>query len=163
MIEAVADLDQRALNRLSLQLQQGRGTATGKTPGKFSVNRYLNAINVFLGWAEREGVAGHARARTHRLPERVLEVLSREEIERLVDCARTERDAAIVRVLAETGLRAPSCWGPDVRSHPAGAADDGQGPRQGVARAVDPLAPATYRRLRRLGRRLDDPNTSSGP
>lgn len=110
-IDDVAQLDQRALNRLSVELQDGVGAARGKPLSKYSVNSYLNAINVFLGWAEREGAGGRARARTPQLPKRVMDVLTREEIAELEDLARSDRDAVIVRVLSETGLRASELLG----------------------------------------------------
>ncbi len=103
-------LDQRALNRLSTELLE-RGPA-GRPLSRFSVASYLNAINLFLGWAGREGeLDSKVRAQTPRLPRRILEVLSREEIERLEDAAKTERDKLMVRVLADSGLRASELLG----------------------------------------------------
>lgn len=65
----------------------------------------MRAVNHFLAWARREGEAVEGRAQLPRLPRPVLEVLSRDEIQRMEDVARTERDRLIVRALADTGLR----------------------------------------------------------
>ena len=155
-IDDVAQLDQRALNRLSIQLQEGVGAARGKPLSKYSVNSYLNAINVFLGWAEREGAGGRARARTPRLPKRVMDVLTREEIAKLEDLARSDRDAVIVRVLSETGLRASELLGIRMRDLTQ------SGPRtmvkvlgKGSRERLVPVTPSTFRRMRRLGRHLE--------
>ncbi len=45
------------------------------------------------------------------MPRRLLDVLSREEIGRLEDAARMERDELIVRVLADAGLRVTELTG----------------------------------------------------
>jgi len=72
---------------------------------KFTVATYVRAVNVFLGWARREGEVGDVRAQTPKLPRRLLDVLTRDEIARLEDTAKTERDKLIIRVLADTGIR----------------------------------------------------------
>ncbi|HEY8635524.1 MAG TPA: tyrosine-type recombinase/integrase [Candidatus Dormibacteraeota bacterium] len=151
-IGSLKDLDQRALNRLSTELLE-RGPS-GRPLSRFSVASYLNAINLFLGWAGREGeLDSKVRAQTPRLPRRILEVLSREEIERLEDAAKTERDKLMVRVLADSGLRASELLGLCVR-------DLIQRDRQyllkvegkGAQERLVPVPPATYRRLQRLVR-----------
>jgi len=45
------------------------------------------------------------------LPRRVLDVLSRDEIDRLEVAANAERDKVIVRLLADTGIRASELLG----------------------------------------------------
>ena len=45
------------------------------------------------------------KAQLPKLPKKLVEVVSREEIQRMEDAAKTERDKLIVRVLADTGLR----------------------------------------------------------
>jgi integrase len=60
---------------------------------------------VFLSWAEAEGEAVAARAKAPKAAKRLLDVLSREEIQAMEDVAATERDQLIVRVLADTGIR----------------------------------------------------------
>jgi len=153
-ITSAADLDQRRLDRLSVQLlEKGPG---GKPLSRFSVNTYLNAINLFLGWAVKEGEMKPVRAQTPRLPRRVVETLSREEVDRLEETAQSERDKLIVRVLADTGLRASELLGLEVgdliqrdRQHLLKVT--GKGDRQRLV----PVPPADMRRLQRLVRGRD--------
>jgi integrase len=70
------------------------------------VKRYMSAINRFLKWCSEEGELGaRIRGPEPRAERRVLDVLSREEIQRIEDAAVSERDTLIVRVLADTGIR----------------------------------------------------------
>jgi integrase len=45
------------------------------------------------------------KAQAPKLPRRLLDVLSREEISRLEDTAKTDRDKLIIRVLSDAGIR----------------------------------------------------------
>lgn len=69
---------------------------------------YVRPVSTFLKWAERnnrEGASG-ARPTTPQRPKlRKLEVLSREEIDRIEAAAKWERDKLIIRLLADTGCR----------------------------------------------------------
>jgi integrase/recombinase XerD len=65
----------------------------------------MRAINRLLTWAEGEGEGGGAKAQLPKLPKQLVDVLGRDEIERMEDAARTERDKLIVRLMADTGLR----------------------------------------------------------
>jgi integrase/recombinase XerD len=95
----------------------------------------------------------------------MLDVLSRGEIDRLEDAARAERDKVIVRLLADTGIRASELLG--LRS--GDLVERGRdrfvrvvGPSQGGGAKGDkgrlvPVQPHLYRRLQRLVRgRPDD-------
>ena len=66
---------------------------------------FMRNVNLFLNWCRREGEVGHVRAQAPKVPRRVLDV-SRAEIERLESAARAERDKVIVRLLADSGIRA---------------------------------------------------------
>lgn len=66
------------------------------------VRSCLRQAKVFLGWI---GVPMNRRWRLPKAPQRLLETLTREEIDRLERAATTERDKLIVRVLADTGIR----------------------------------------------------------
>ena len=78
----------------------------GKPLSRFSVASYTRHINVFLKWARSEGeLPGTARMQSSRPKRKVLEVLSREEIEAMEGVAETERDKLIIRILADTGIR----------------------------------------------------------
>lgn len=98
-------VDQRILNRWVVHLQQDGGTRT-KALSPHSITSYARAVNHFLSWARREGeLRGDAKARAPRPDRKLLEVLSRQEIQRLEDAAANERDKLIVRTLADTGIR----------------------------------------------------------
>ena len=93
-----ADLTKRHLERLSAELlQAGRSRQSVKT--------YVSAINRFLKWCSDEGELGRLRGPEPRVERRLLDVLDREEINRIEEAAATERDKLIVRVLADTGIR----------------------------------------------------------
>jgi integrase len=62
-------------------------------------------INSFLTWARTQGEASAARGRLPSMRKRVLDTLTRDEIQEMEDAATSERDKLIVRLLADTGLR----------------------------------------------------------
>ncbi|MGH7775645.1 MAG: tyrosine-type recombinase/integrase [Candidatus Dormibacterales bacterium] len=94
-------LDQRALDRLSTWLISPQ---RGLTP--HSAHSYLRSVNHYLSWLRSEGeVPVGVKAQTPRLPKKLVDVLSREEIQQLEDAAATERDKLMIRVMADTGMR----------------------------------------------------------
>jgi integrase/recombinase XerD len=97
-------LTRGALDRLTAQLLE-EGGKSGRPLSRHTIASYLRSINVFLSWAQSEGEAGAARARAPKTARRLIDVLSREEIQAMEDRAPTERDKLIVRVLADTGIR----------------------------------------------------------
>jgi site-specific recombinase XerD len=102
---ALESVDQRAMNRWIVHLQQEGGPRKSVLTAA-SVHTYGRAVNHFLSWARREGeLTADARARAPKPDRRLLDVLSRDEIQRMEDAADTERDKLIVRVLADTGVR----------------------------------------------------------
>jgi integrase/recombinase XerD len=92
------DLTKRHLERLSSDL-----LAAGRA--RQSVKTYMSAINRFLAWCHEEGELARIRGPQPTVERRLLDVLSREEIQSLEMAAVTERDKLIVRVLADTGIR----------------------------------------------------------
>jgi hypothetical protein len=75
------------------------------------------------------GEIDQLRAQVPKLPRRVLDVLSRQDIDRLEEVAHLERDKVILRLLADTGtahqtralvrLRRTQRWGsPEIPSEP---------------------------------------------
>jgi integrase len=100
-----AELTSRHLTALANGLLDGTGTRSGRPLAKPSVASYARTINAFLGWLAKLGEAPAARVQKPRLPKRVVQVLSREEIRALEDAATTERDKLIIRILADTGMR----------------------------------------------------------
>jgi integrase len=72
---------------------------------RHTIGSYLRSVNVFLTWAQAEGEPVGGKAKLPKPTKRLLEVLSREEIQALEDVAVTERDKLMVRILADTGIR----------------------------------------------------------
>lgn len=94
----------KVLDRFSTGLLD-TGGSNGRL-SKHSVHSYVRSVNSFLSWAAREGEVGaDTKAQLPKLGRRLLEVLSRDEIQAMEDVAKTERDKLIVRVLADTGIR----------------------------------------------------------
>jgi len=81
-----------------------QGGARGEL-SKNTVWTYMKAVRSFLAWTRAEGETVEAEARLPKLPQRLVEVLSRDEIKRIEDATDSERDKLIVRLLADTGVR----------------------------------------------------------
>jgi integrase/recombinase XerD len=150
--EAVKQPDQvtrKVLDRFSTELLD-IGGAKGRL-SKHSVHSYVRSVNSFLTWAAREGEVGaDTKAQLPKLGRRLLEVLSREEIQAMEDVAKTERDKLIVRVLADTGIRLGELVGVRIsdvllqgRRHYLRVRGKGD-----IERLV-PISPGLYTRLRR--------------
>lgn len=99
-IADLSALDTRALMRWQTDLLEEPGRR-GRPISRYSIEGWVKAVNTFLRWAKQD-----ARGRAPRPPRPLIDVLSREEIERLEQTAQTERDKLIVRLLADTGIRA---------------------------------------------------------
>jgi integrase len=87
-------------------------------------------------------------------PKKLVEILTREDIHRLEDAAKTERDKLVIRTLADAGLRLGELLGLRIRdveqdSRGWGLRVMGKGARE---RRV-PIAPALGRRLQRYADR----------
>jgi integrase/recombinase XerD len=102
-ISEPADLTDKALNRLSNELQDAGGTRGALAPA--SVHTYMRGINHLLNWAREQGDEVTGRAQLPRLPKRLPDILSRDEIQTMEDAAATERDKLIIRLLGDTGVR----------------------------------------------------------
>ena len=73
---------------------------------RHSIASFTESVKWFLRWARGEGVlSAEVAVQVPRRPQRVLEVLSREEIQAMEDAARSERDKLMVRLLGDAGLR----------------------------------------------------------
>src|SRR5215472_2361994 len=102
-IVSPSDLTTRLLERFSANLMENGGKR-----GELSRNTvwsYVKAVRGFLAWAKEEGEDIDAEARLPKLPQRHIEVLTRDEVQRMEDVADSERDKLIVRLLADTGVR----------------------------------------------------------
>jgi len=107
----LAQVDQRVLNRWVVHLQQNGGPRQAHL-SDHSIHSYSRAVNHFLSWARQAGeMRGTAKARAPRPDRKLLDVLSRREIQRLEDAAVAERDKLIIRVLANTGIRVSELLG----------------------------------------------------
>ena len=104
-ITAPGQLGARELSALSAGLLDGTRSRSGRSLSMPSVARYARTINVFLEWLTKQGETVSSRVQKPRLPKRVVDVLSREDIRALEDAAPTERDKLIGRILADTGVR----------------------------------------------------------
>jgi site-specific recombinase XerD len=146
-ITTIEQLDQRALNAFTTHLLS-EGGPRGELARR-SVHSYARQVNSLLAWAGKVGErASTAKAHAPKLERKVLDVLSRDELHRLEEAARTERDRVLVKTLADTGLRLSEALGLRdedlieqgrqrfVRVHGKGAKD-----------RLVPLMPQLYRRL----------------
>jgi integrase len=76
------------------------------------VASFVESVNWWLRWLQAEGeLKTKAAAQVPRRPERVLDVLGREEIQKLEDAARAERDKLMIRLMADTGIRVSELLG----------------------------------------------------
>ncbi|MGO8863404.1 MAG: tyrosine-type recombinase/integrase [Acidimicrobiales bacterium] len=146
-ITELTSVSQRILDRFTGSLLRDGGKKGVLSP--HTVHSYVRAVRQFLAWAERqgEGVSG-ARPQLPRLPRRVVEVLSREEIDEIEAAAPTERDKIIVRLLADTGMRVSELCGlsvGDLRRHQRGALLKVRG--KGDKERLIPVRPSLARRL----------------
>jgi len=79
----------------------------GKLVSRYSIKGWVTTVNTFLRWAREQGEMDHeAKGQAPRAERVLLEVLSRDQIERMEMTASSERDKLIVRLLADTGIRA---------------------------------------------------------
>jgi integrase/recombinase XerD len=148
-ITEVGQLNQRALDRFTSGLLE-HGGRSGRPLSKHSVHAYARAVRLLLTWARREGEEVSGLPQLPRLPRRVVEVLTRQEIRVMEDAAPSERDKLIVRLLADGGLRvgelvALRCDDILRRDREAFLRVQGKGDKHRLV----PVAPALVRRLER--------------
>jgi integrase/recombinase XerD len=141
------DLTKRDLERLSAGLlSDGRSRQSVKT--------YMAAINRFLKWCSEEGELERLRGPEPRVERKVLDVLTRSEIQAMEDAGVTERDKLIVRVLADTGLRVGELRRLRVTDLVSQTRERYLRVRgKGATERLVPLTPGLYMRLDRYARR----------
>ena len=96
-----------------MERYQGELLTNGGARGLLSpstVHSYVRVVNQMLVWARdpESGVEDEVpdgKVKLPKLGRPIKGILSREEIERLEDTARTERDKLIIRVFGDTGMR----------------------------------------------------------
>jgi site-specific recombinase XerD len=103
-IESLEQLDQRALDRFTSDLLEIPGKR-GQLLSRHTVHQYVRVIRQFLKWCRKEGEDVHGNPQLPRLPQPIIDVLTREEIDQLETAVPTERDKLIIRLLADTGIR----------------------------------------------------------
>jgi integrase/recombinase XerD len=147
-VAGIEQLTQKVLDRFTTDLLE-TPSKRGKQLSPHTVHHYVRVIRQFLKWCRVEGGTGDGRPQLPELPQRVLEVLSRDEIERLELAAPTERDKLIVRLLADTGIRVGELCSLEPANIVTGADQRaflkifGKGPRNRLV----PMAPKLAQRL----------------
>jgi integrase len=159
VITDVSQLTSRHLDRLTAQLLD-HGGARGEL-SKSSAWTYTRNVRLFLDWARAEGEKVEAKIQLPKLGKPMVEVLDRDEIQRIEDTAGSERDKVIVRVLADAGLRVGELVKlriNDVVDHDrkpylrVAGRSQGGGAKGDRTRLV-PVSPILARRLRRYAER----------
>jgi integrase/recombinase XerD len=151
-ITQVEQLNQRVLDRFTSGLLD-HGGRSGRPLSKYSVHAYARAVRLLLTWARREGEQVSGLPQLPKLPRRIVEVLSRDEIRAMEDAASSERDKLILRVLADCGLRVGELvmlTSDDIlrRDREAFLRIRGKGDKHRLV----PVAPSTVRRIERYVR-----------
>ena len=110
-----ADINDSSVREFRLWLNRqstGNNRATGETLSKKTQNYYLIAIRAFLKYLARQEVKSMPAERIElaKVGERELDLITREELERLLNYPQGEnpkdlRDKAILELLFSTGLR----------------------------------------------------------
>ena len=102
-VESVDQITNGLLVDFTIQLRE-QGGPRGPL-SEASIHAYLRPVNQFLKWSREQGSSVKARAKLPSLEKRLLDTLSRDEIQRLEDHCATERSKLVIRVLADTGIR----------------------------------------------------------
>src|SRR5215471_11956788 len=80
-VRAPSALTNRHLNDLGAGHLDGTKSRSGRPISKATVHSYMRAINSFLTWARAQGEASAARGRLPSMRKRVLDTLTRDEIQ----------------------------------------------------------------------------------
>lgn len=150
-ITSVEQLDQRAVDRYTSKLLTDGGDRGQLS--RFSVHSYVRIAGQFLSWCRKEGEEVSGKPQLPRLPRRVIDVLSRKEIDAMEAAAPHERDKLIIRLLADTGLRAGELCG--LRAEDlvrSGGRTYLKVRGKGAQERLVPLPPALVRRIDRYHR-----------
>jgi integrase len=145
-------LEPKDLTKRHLEALTGELLVAGRS--RQTVTTYAVALNTFFKWCAGESELPEGlKAPKPSMPRKLIDVLTRAEIQRLEDAAETERDRLMVRVLADTGIRV----GELRRLRLGDVVIDG---RQRYLRVggktgerLVPLAPALAQRLERFAKR----------
>jgi integrase/recombinase XerD len=149
-ISEPSQLTSRVLERFTTKLLE-EGGRRGRL-SKASINSYGRSVKGFLSWAESEGeLKEGVKVQVPKLKRKVIDVLTRDEIQAMENAGKTERDKLLVRVLADTGIRLGELLG--LRAADIVESARGQSGLKvrgkGEAERLVPLSPQLTRRLRR--------------
>ena len=103
-VQTLSELDQRTVDRFTSWLHTKEGIA-GRPLSPASIHSYSRTLGQFLKWCRDAGEEVKAKPQLPRIPRRVIDVLSRGEIDAMEMASPTERDQLIIRLLADTGMR----------------------------------------------------------
>lgn len=110
-VATIGGLDARAITKWQGDMLTVPGRR-GRLVSRYSIKSWTTSLNTFLKWARANGeLGGDVVAKSPKPPRVLIEVLTRAEIEAMELKAQTERDKLIVRVLADTGIRAGELLG----------------------------------------------------
>lgn len=109
-IHEPGQINSRVLDRFTADLLEIGGKRGPLS--RHSIAGYVESVNWWLRWLRKEGeLQVEAKAEVPRRPQRVLDVLNRDELQAMEDAASTERDKLIIRLLADTGMRVSELLG----------------------------------------------------
>jgi len=104
-ITEAQQLDQRLVSTWSAFLLE-RPKANGDTLSRASVRTYVRTLSGLLNWGQDEKRIGpDLKARQPKLKRVLIKTLTRDEIQKMEDAAQNIRDALIIRLLADSGIR----------------------------------------------------------
>jgi integrase len=138
--------------------------AKGLSPKTVKLAYRYPLRGVFLPWCAEEGITEPRQLTTRLLerPQRLVEILSRDEVQRIEDNAETERDKLIVRLLADTGIRVGELV--KLRERDVIERDRNMFLRiqgKGARERLVPVAPVLARRVRRYADRVRPADAST--
>lgn len=113
-ITSPEQLDSRTLVRFQARLEE-HGGKEGTPLKRSSIHSYEKAVKGFVSWLKAEGEKVPGDIKLPRLEQRIVQTLTPKEIDQLEAAATSTRDAIIVRLLAETGIRRAECAGLKVK------------------------------------------------
>jgi site-specific recombinase XerD len=92
-------LTDKLLSRFAGDLRE-RGGKDGRPLAPHSIKTYVTTVGFFLTWTHETGQTAELSMPSQRVAKKLVDILSREEIQRMEHAARNERDKLIVRLLA---------------------------------------------------------------
>src|SRR5712692_5106767 len=106
-VTAPEQLTQPVLDRWGTYLLTDHRTPAGKPLARESVRTYLRTLGSFVRWAQENNDTIGAKVKAHQpvAEHKLMETLTRAEIQDMEDAAGVDRDKLMIRLLADTGIR----------------------------------------------------------